>query len=137
VPDDPGDVDVRPPTADQIDQLRRCYEYYRDRVPEGVRVELYGNRVRLEPGAFGQRGAVIAALAEALRSDLPDDAAVVTGPAAGTLDRAREQLARILAIEVPAGFIRVTHQYVGLEDDGAIGHVHLTLRDRWPADSPC
>ena len=54
-----------------------------------------------------------------------------------TTDEARRQLRDALAIDVPPGFVRVAHDYVGLEEFGDVGHLHLVLAERWPADAPC
>lgn len=111
------------PTGEQNDRLTDCFEYYAARVPAGMRVECAGNRVRIDPAPSGLAAAVFAGLEG--------------GAGISTAEQAREQLARALAIEVPPGFIRVAHDFVGLEEFGDVGHLHLILRDRWPADAPC
>jgi hypothetical protein len=111
------------PTSEQNAQLTACFEYYQALVPAGMRVECAGNRIRIDPAPSGLAGGLFAAL-----DGLSDNRSV---------ERAREQLSEALAIEVPAGFIRVAHDFVGLEEFGDVGHLHLVLRDRWPADAPC
>jgi hypothetical protein len=129
--------DLDAPTAEQARKLSDCYEYYRQRLPEGMKLELYGNRVRIEPGAFGMRGQLIDALAGGLAAETPDDLDLEVGPSARSLDRALEQFQRARAIPVPDGFVRVVHELTGFEDEGAIGTIHLLLRERWTDDRPC
>lgn len=111
------------PTSEQNAQLTACFEYYQARVPAGMRVECAGNRVRIDPAPSGLAAGLFAAL-DGVRD-------------VGAVELAREQLRGALAIEVPAGFIRVAHDFAGLEGFGDVGHLHLVLRDRWPADAPC
>jgi hypothetical protein len=111
------------PTQEQNDRLTACFEYYRARVPAGMRVECAGNRVRLDPAPTGLVAELFAGLAGS--------------EAGGGAEPARDQLRQAMAIDVPAGFVRVAHDFVGLEEFGEVGHVHLILRDRWPADAPC
>jgi hypothetical protein len=111
------------PTIEQNDRLTACFEYYRNRVPAGMRVECAGNRVRVDPAPSGLQASIFAAL------DGNDEVS--------TVEEARRQLQLALAIEVPAGFVRVAHDYVGLEEFGDVGHLHLVLAERWPADAPC
>jgi hypothetical protein len=101
-------------------------------VPVGVRVEGGGNRVRIDPEPFGLQADLFAAL-EGDTARVPGDPNRAAGPA----ERAREQIREVLAIDVPTGFVQVAHEYVGLEEFGDVGHVHLVLADRWPADAPC
>jgi hypothetical protein len=129
--------DDDPLTDEQAGRLRDCFTYHRQRLPEGMRLEMYGNRIRIEPGAFGRRGRIVDALAGQLAEQLPDDITIQVGPAATGLDRAREQFARARAIAVPDGFIRVVHEYTGFEDDGDLGTIHLVLKERWHVDRPC
>ncbi|MFI5958162.1 hypothetical protein [Cryptosporangium sp. NPDC051539] len=111
------------PTAEQTGRLDACARYYRERVPAGVRVECAGHRVRIDPSPFG------------LAADL---FAVLDGTETSATDEdARRQLREVLAIAVPEGFVRVSHEYAGLEQHGEAGHVHLVLTERWPADAPC
>lgn len=111
------------PTPEQSERLTTCAEYYRERVPVGMRVECAGHRVRVDPAPFGLHADLFAAL----------DGTVLSA----TADDARRQLREALTIEVPDGFVRVAHDYVGLEEYGDAGHFHLVLADRWPADAPC
>ncbi|MEV0134874.1 hypothetical protein AB0H83_41270 [Dactylosporangium sp. NPDC050688] len=50
-----------PPPA-QLDQLTACWEHCRTNLPPDMKIELYGNRVRIEPGAFGARAELITTL---------------------------------------------------------------------------
>ncbi|SHN47560.1 hypothetical protein [Cryptosporangium aurantiacum] len=111
------------PTPAQNERLTACFEYYRARVPAGMRVECAGNRVRVDPSPSGLQADLFAAL------DGTDEVR--------TTEEARRQLREALEIEVPAGFVRVAHDYVGLEEFGDVGHLHLVLAERWPADAPC
>lgn len=111
------------PTQAQNDRLTECFEYYQARVPAGMRVECAGNRVRVDPAPSGLAAGLLATLDPGTDRS---DAAL-----------ARDQLRQALAIEVPAGFVRVAHDFVGLEEFGDVGHLHLVLRERWPADAPC
>jgi hypothetical protein len=129
--------DADPLTDEQADRLHDCFTYYRERLPEGMRLEMYGNRVRIEPGAFGWRGQLIDAIAGQLAEQIPDDVTLEVRPSAAGADHAREQLARAKAIAVPDGFVRVVHEFVGFEDDGDVGTIHLVLKERWHLDSPC
>jgi hypothetical protein len=119
------------PTAAQNARLTSCFEYYQARVPAGMRVECAGNRVRVDPSPSGLAGDLFAAL----------DGSEPPGPngsgADHSVERAREQLSQATAIEVPPGFVRVVHEFVGLEEFGEVGHLHLVLSERWPADAPC
>lgn len=110
------------PTAEQSDRLDGCARYYRDRVPVGVRVECAGYRIRVDPAPTGLAADLFIAL---------------DGTEPATPDDARRQLREALAIDVPPGFVRVAHDYRGLEEFGDVGHFHLVLAERWPADSPC
>lgn len=125
------------PTPDEKRRLRDCFELYRSSVPEGMRVELYGNRVRIEPGAFGRRGAIVNALGAQLAEAVPDEHDIQVGPSAAGLDQAREQFHRALQLPIPDGFVRVVLQLEGFEDEGDIGHIHLLHKDRWDLDRPC
>ncbi|GAA3398718.1 hypothetical protein [Cryptosporangium minutisporangium] len=111
------------PTVEQNERLTTCFEYYRDRVPAGMRVECAGNRVRVDPAPSGLQAELFAALEGAEQ--------------VCSTDEARRQLRDALAIEVPPGFVRVAHDYVGLEEFGDVGHLHLVLAERWPTDAPC
>lgn len=111
------------PTQAQNDRLTECFEYYQARLPTGMRVECAGNRVRVDPAPSGLAAGLLAAL---------DAATDQGGP-----ELARDQLRRAMAIEVPTGFVQVAHAFVGLEEFGDVGHLHLVLRERWPADAPC
>lgn len=130
------DYGVDDPSAEQRARLRACFEYYRDNVPEGMKVEYYANRVRVEPGAFGQRRALIDAIGGALAAQVPDEWTMATGPVSSGLDQAREQLRRALLLEVPEGFVRATTSFEGFEDEGTLGTVHLLLKERWDLDRP-
>jgi hypothetical protein len=110
------------PTAEQNDRLTACFDYYRERLPDGMRVECAGHRVRVDPAPTG----LVASLFSAL-----------DGTGEETTGRARDQLQLAKAIEVPDGFVRVVHEFVGLEEFGDVGHFHLVLRERWPEDAPC
>ncbi|WP_035858526.1 hypothetical protein [Cryptosporangium arvum] len=110
-------------SPDQDALLTACAEYYRERVPSGVRVECAGHRVRIDPAPFG----LVADLFSTL------DGTSTTRTAAD----ARTQLTDAMAIAVPDGFVRVVHQFDGLEEFGEVGHFHLVLADRWPGDAPC
>jgi len=114
------------PSPEQNDRLTACFDHYRALVPSGMRVECAGNRVRIDPAPFGLQADLFAAL----------EGDSVSSPGNGP-ELARQQLAAALAIEVPPGFVRVAHDYVGLEEFGDVGHVHLVLAERWPADAPC
>jgi hypothetical protein len=61
------------PTPAQADQLRACWEHYRTNLPQEMKIEQYGNRVRIEPGAFGQRAAMINARGGLLAEAVPDE----------------------------------------------------------------
>jgi hypothetical protein len=130
------DFDVDGPTQEQVDQLRNCFEYYRANAPEGMRIELYANRVRLEPGAFGQRRQIIDALAARLAEQAPDDVDLHVRPTATGLDQAREQMRRAQLLPVPEGFVRVVFDLAGFEDEGDIGVMYLVLKERWRLDQP-
>ncbi|MGQ0464754.1 MAG: hypothetical protein ACT4QG_05470 [Sporichthyaceae bacterium] len=130
------DYGVDDPSAEQRALLRACFEYYRDNVPEGMKVEYYANRVRVEPGAFGQRRAVIDAIGGALAAQVPDEWTMTTGPVSCGLDQAREQFRRALLLDVPEGFVRVTTSFEGFEDEGTLGTLHLLLKERWELDRP-
>ncbi|TQS40308.1 hypothetical protein [Cryptosporangium phraense] len=110
------------PTAEQQERLDACARYYRERVPAGMRVENAGHRVRVDPAPSG------------MTADL---FSVLDGVEAATTADARDQLGLALALEVPPGFVRVAHDYRGLEEFGDVGHFHLVLAERWPADAPC
>jgi hypothetical protein len=71
-----------------------------------MRLKFYGNRVRIEPGAFGERGRVIDAIAGQLAPQVPDAASLLVSPSANDLERAREPFAHARAILVPPGFVR-------------------------------
>jgi len=116
--------------------LVACFEYHRDAVPDGMWVECYGNRVRIEPGAFGLHAAIRDNLAGQLAGMLPDEAGLIVGPSATGADHGREQLRRALLLDVPDGFVRIVTQVAGLEDYGDVGVIHLVLRDRWYLDAP-
>lgn len=131
------DSDTDVPSERQQQQLRACYECYRDGAPEGMRVELYGNRVRVEPGAFGRRRMVIDAMAGALAAQVPDDHDIAPGPVASGIDQAREQFRRANLLDIPEGFVRVSTIFEGFEDEGALGVIHLVLKERWEQDRPC
>jgi hypothetical protein len=88
-----------------------------------VRVEYAGHRVRIDPAPVGLAADLFAAL----------DGTGTTTTAAD----ARTQLTEALAIAVPDGFVRIVHQFDGLEEFGEVGHFHLVLAERWPADAPC
>lgn len=103
----PPDFGVDDPNDEDQQQLAHCYQYYRDRVPDGMRVELYGNRVRIEPGPFGRRAAIIDAVGGHLAEQTPDELNLALGPHTRDLDQAREQLHRAKLIPVPDGFVRV------------------------------
>ncbi|GAA0231656.1 hypothetical protein [Cryptosporangium japonicum] len=103
--------------------LTACAGYYRERVPAEVRVECAGHRVRIDPAPFGLTADLFATL---------DGTGTTT-----TADDARAQLTGALAIAVPDGFVRVVHQFDGLEEFGEVGHFHLVLAERWPSDAPC
>jgi hypothetical protein len=53
-----------------------------------MKVELYGNRIRIEPGAFGQRAAVINALGGLLAAAVPDEHDLVVAPHSSGTDHA-------------------------------------------------
>ena len=124
------------PSEQQELALRACYEYYRDSTPPGMRVEFYANWVRIEPGAFGWRRAMIDGIAVALAGQVPDEFDVVTGPRAFGVDQAREQFQRALLLEVPEGFVRVSISYQGFEEEGDAGVIYLVLKERWEQDRP-
>ncbi|MFG1928432.1 hypothetical protein [Cryptosporangium sp. NPDC048952] len=111
------------PSTEQNARLVACAEYYRARVPAGMRVECAGNRVRIDPAPFGLAADLFSAL----------DGTETTA----TADDARAQLLAAVAVAVPEGFVRVVHDFAGLEEVGEAGHVHLVLAERWPGDAPC
>lgn len=116
------------PSPEQNDLLTACFEYYSARVPAGMRVQCAGNRVRIDPAPSGLEADLFAALEGGPDGEPgPEDDA----------ERARAQLRAASAIEVPPGFVRVSHEFVGLEEFGDVGHLHLVLAERWPADAPC
>jgi hypothetical protein len=99
-----------------------------------MKIELYANRVHLEPGAFGARAELINTLGEFLAEAVPDDdQAIVVGLQARSVDHAREQFRRACALPVLDGFVRDAQGLTGLEEDGAI---YLVLTDRWDLDRP-
>jgi hypothetical protein len=124
------------PTPAQADQLRACWEHYRTNLPPDMKVELYGNRIRIEPGAFGRRAAVINALGGLLAAAAPDEHDLVVAPHSSGADQAREQFCRARNLPVPDGFIRIVNELSGFEDEGAIGAIYLVLKDRWELDRP-
>jgi hypothetical protein len=124
------------PSDEQQAQLWQCYEYYRDNVPDGMRVELYGNRVRIEPGAFGARRAVIDGLAGQLAAQMPDDLNIVVAPVSSGVGQAHEQFRRARLLAVPEGFVRIVEEFEGFEEEGALGVIYLLLRQRWSIDRP-
>jgi hypothetical protein len=101
-----------------------------------VKMELYGNWVRIEPGEFGAHAELINTLGGFLAEAVPDDQDLVVGPQAGSLDHAREQFRRACAEPVPDGFIRIVQELTGFEEEGAIGAIYLVLKDRWDLDRP-
>jgi hypothetical protein len=127
---------ITDPSPHQRKQLAACWEHYRTNLPPDMKIELYGNRVRVEPGAFGARAELINALGGFLAEAVPDDQDIVVGPQAHGLDHAREQFRRACALPVPDGFIRVVQELTGFEGDGAIGAIYLVLKDRWDLDRP-
>ncbi|MFG2045351.1 hypothetical protein [Dactylosporangium sp. NPDC048998] len=124
------------PSPAQLDQLTACWQHYRTNLPPDMRIELYGNRVRIEPGAFGARSGLINTLGRFLADAAPDQQELVLGPQVQGPDHAREQLRRACALPVPDGFIRIVQELAGLEEDGSIGAIYLVLKDRWAADRP-
>jgi hypothetical protein len=77
------------PVREDRQRLADCYQHYRDRVPDGVRVELY-DRVRIEPGPFDRRAAIIDAVAGHLAQQTQDELNLTLRPHAPDLDQARE-----------------------------------------------
>ena len=128
-------------SPEQEARLAACFEYYRERVPTGVRVQNAGNRLRIDPAPHGLEADLFAALEGGDRTFGSADGAALADSAQGAAPDdagdARTQLRAALAIEVPDGFVRVAHDYVGLEEHGEVGHFHLVLADRWPGDAPC
>jgi hypothetical protein len=127
---------VEDPSLEQVSRLRACWEHYRQNLPPDMKVELYGNRVRIEPGAFGRRGDLLDAIGGFLAGAVPDDHTLAVAPRTHGVDHAREQFRRIQAVAVPDGFVRIVHEFTGFEDDGEIGTVYLVLKDRWNVDRP-
>jgi hypothetical protein len=101
-----------------------------------MKIELYGNWVRIEPGAFGARAELINTIGGYLAEAVPDDQDLVVGPQARSVDHEREQFRRACALPVPDGFIRVVQELTGFEEDGSIGAIYLVLTDRWDLDRP-
>ena len=124
------------PLPAQLEQLTACWEYYRTNLPPDMKIELYGNRVRIEPGAFGARADLINTLGGFLADTVPDEQDLVLGPQAHSVDHAREQFRRACVLPVPEGFIRVVQELTGFEEEGAIGAIYLVLKDRWDLDRP-
>jgi hypothetical protein len=127
---------ITDPSPAQLEQLTRCWEHYRTNLPPDMKIELYANRVRIEPGAFGARAELINTLGGYLAAAVPDDQDLVVGPQARSVDHAREQFRRACALPVPDGFIRVVQELTGFEEEGAIGAMYLVLKDRWDLDRP-
>jgi hypothetical protein len=127
---------IADPSPAQHEQLTACWEHYRTNLPPDMKIELYGNRVRIEPAAFGARADLINTIAGYLAEAVPDDQDIVLGPQARGLDHAREQFRRACAVPVPDGFVRVVQELTGFEEKGAIGAVYLALKDRWDLDRP-
>lgn len=96
----------------------------------------YGNRVRVEPGAFGRRRAVLDAVAGVLAEQVSDEWGVVPGPVSSGLVQAREQFRRAQLLDVPDGFVRISTRFEGFEDEGALGVIYLLLKERRAQDRP-
>jgi hypothetical protein len=101
-----------------------------------MKIELYGNRVRIEPGTFGARAELINTLGGFLAEAVPDDQELVMGPQARGVDHTREQFRRVCALPVPDGFVRVVQELTGFEEEGTIGAIYLVLKDRRDVDRP-
>jgi hypothetical protein len=127
---------ITDPSPAQREQLVACWEHCRTNLPPDMKIELYGNRVRIEPGAFGARAELINTLGGFLAEAVPDDQDIVVGPQVHGLDHAREQFRRACALPVPDGFVRVVHELTGFEEEGAIGAMYFVLKDRWDLDRP-
>jgi hypothetical protein len=112
------------PDEAQQQRLQRCCAFYRAALPDAMRVELYGNRVLVEPGAFGLRGQIISVVNGVSGAVAHADAA----PVDGTVECAQEQFRLARSVPVPSGFVRVIHELVGFEDEGALGTIHLVLK---------
>ncbi|GAA0942980.1 hypothetical protein Vau01_066150 [Virgisporangium aurantiacum] len=56
-----------------MNPIRACWDYYQTNLPQDMKIELCGNRVRIEPGAFGPRGALINAIGGASASAVSDE----------------------------------------------------------------
>lgn len=127
---------ITDPTPAQQDTLTACWEHYRANLPPDMKVELTGNRIRIEPGAFGARAELINTIGGYLAGAVPDDQNLIVGPQAQGADHAREQFRRACAIPIPNGFVRVVTEMTGFEEDGSIGWIYLILKDRWDIDRP-
>ncbi|MEV8517457.1 hypothetical protein [Dactylosporangium sp. NPDC051484] len=132
----PTTFGIADPSPAQLDQLTACWQHYRTNLPPDMRIELYGNRIRIEPGAFGNRAELINKLGGFLADTMPDDHELALGPQVRGHDHAREQLRRTCALPVPDGFIRIVQELNGFEEDGSIGAIYLVLKDRWVLDRP-
>jgi hypothetical protein len=86
---EPLSTGIADPSPAQLDQLTACWERYRTDLPPDVKIELYGGRVRIEPGAFGARAELINILGGFLAGAVPDDQEVRVGPQVRGLDHAR------------------------------------------------
>ncbi|MEV8517449.1 hypothetical protein [Dactylosporangium sp. NPDC051484] len=69
----PTTFGITDPSPAQLDQLTACWQHYRTNLPPDMRIELYGNRARIEPGAFGARAELINTLGGFLASAVPDE----------------------------------------------------------------
>jgi hypothetical protein len=101
-----------------------------------MKVELYGNRVRIEPWAFGARAELINALGGFLAEAVPDDQDIVVGPQAPASIMPGSSSAGACALPVPDGSIRVVQELTGFEEEGTIGAIYFVLKDRWDVDRP-
>ncbi|MET7425400.1 hypothetical protein [Dactylosporangium sp. NPDC005555] len=127
---------ITAPTPAQSDQITACWEHYQAQLPPDMKVELYSNRIRIEPGAFGERAELINAVGGYLADAVPDGQDLLVAPQVRGADHAREQFRRACAVAVPDGFVRVAQEATGFEDEGWIGTIYLVLKDRWDIDRP-
>jgi uncharacterized protein YjbI with pentapeptide repeats len=88
---DLSEADLRGASLTDSDLRGRVLGALRTNLPSDMKIELYGNRVRIEPGAFGARAKLINTLGGFLAGAVPDDQDIAVGPQVRGLDHAREQ----------------------------------------------
>jgi hypothetical protein len=99
-------------------------------------VELYGNRVRIEPGMFGAHAELINALGGFLAEAVPDDQDFVVGHrSAVSITRGSSSVGRA-PFRWRRGSSASCRELTGFEEEGAIGAIYLGLTGRWDLDRP-